>query len=86
MPTEKQKMLAGGLYHAGDPELQADQAAAQRWMARYNDTAARVGLDRAARHRLLAEGLGTVGEGAVVRPPFHCDYGYNIHLGRDVFM
>lgn len=86
MATEKQKMLAGELYHAGDPELQADMAAAQRWMARYNDTAARVGLDRAARHRLLAEGLGTVGEGAVVRPPFHCDYGYNIHLGAGVFM
>jgi maltose O-acetyltransferase len=26
-----------------------------------------------------------VGEGVVVRPPFYCDYGYNIRLGRGVF-
>jgi maltose O-acetyltransferase len=35
---------------------------------------------------LLAEQFGAVGEGAVIRPPFHCDYGYNIHLGKDVFL
>jgi hypothetical protein len=29
MRTEKQKMLAGELYHAGDPEIQADQATAK---------------------------------------------------------
>ncbi|SFE26918.1 sugar O-acetyltransferase [Paracidovorax konjaci] len=86
MTTEKQKMLAGELYHAGDPELQADLAAAQRWMARYNDAAARGALDAPARLRLLAEGLGSVGEGTVVRPPFHCDYGFNIHLGAGVFL
>ena len=34
--TEKQKMLAGELYNAGDPELQADLARAHQWMARYN--------------------------------------------------
>jgi len=36
MRTEKEKMLAGELYHAGAPEIQADQAAAQAWMVRYN--------------------------------------------------
>lgn len=30
--------------------------------------------------------LGGVGEGALVRPPFHCDYGFNIHLGAGVFI
>ena len=34
--SEKQKMLAGELYDAGDPELQADQRAAQAWLVRYN--------------------------------------------------
>jgi hypothetical protein len=29
--TEKQKMLAGDLYNAGAPELQADMAAAHEW-------------------------------------------------------
>jgi maltose O-acetyltransferase len=81
--TEKDKMLAGELYFAGDPELQGDQLAASAWMARYNAASA---LSVAGRHVLLRERLGTVGEGAVIRPPFHCDYGYNIHLGKNVFL
>jgi maltose O-acetyltransferase len=81
--TEKQKMLAGELYHAGDPELQADQAAAKAWMVRYN---AALGASAAERRLLLRERFADVGDGAVVRPPFHCDYGYNIRLGTDVFL
>jgi maltose O-acetyltransferase len=29
-------MLAGELYHANDPELEADRSAAAGWMVRYN--------------------------------------------------
>jgi maltose O-acetyltransferase len=32
------------------------------------------------------ERLGTVGAGAVIRPPFHCDYGFNICLGAGAFL
>lgn len=81
--TEKEKMLAGELYDAGDAELQADMGAAQRWMARYN---AMLGTPPAARRELLVERLAAVGKGAVIRPPFHCDYGYNISLGAGVFL
>jgi maltose O-acetyltransferase len=81
--SEKQKMIAGKLYHASDPELQADQAAAKAWMVRYN---AALGASVADRHRLLLEGLAEVGDRVVVRPPFHCDYGYNIRLGAGVFL
>jgi maltose O-acetyltransferase len=80
---EKQKMLAGELYNPADPELQADMAAAQAWLARFN---ASLGLPAEAARRLLAERLASVGEGAVVRPPFHCDYGFNIALGSGVFL
>jgi hypothetical protein len=38
------------------------------------------------RRALLREILGQVGDGAVVRPPFFCDYGYNIRLGEGVSM
>jgi maltose O-acetyltransferase len=38
------------------------------------------------RRVLLVERLGEVGKGAVIRPPFHCDYGFNIRLGSDVFL
>ncbi len=35
---------------------------------------------------MLRERLAHVGTGAVIRPPFHCDYGYNIHLADGVFL
>jgi maltose O-acetyltransferase len=81
--SEKEKMLAGEPYHPGAPEIQADQAATKEWLVRYN---ASLGLPSGARRALLAERLGAVGEGAVIRPPFHCDYGFNIRLGAGVFL
>jgi maltose O-acetyltransferase len=81
--TEKQKMLAGELYRPGSAELQADQAANKKWLARYN---AAMALPASARHALLSEHLGCVGAGAVIRPPFFCDFGYNIRLGDGVFL
>ncbi len=83
MQTEKQKMLAGDLYHCTDPELQADQQTATEWMVRYNAAFASSNADR---HALLCQLLASVGDGAIIRPPFHCDYGANIHLGRNVFV
>ncbi|MET3667735.1 sugar O-acetyltransferase [Caulobacter sp. 1776] len=80
MKTQKQRMLAGELYTADDPELQADQAANQAWMDRYNAP----GQDQ--RPALLAEHLGAVGERVTIRAPFHCDYGYNIKIGDGVFL
>lgn len=73
----------GEHYHAGDPEIQTDQAAAKAWMVRYN---AALGATAAERRALLRELLPQVGDGAVIRPPFHCDFGYNIKLGPDVFL
>jgi maltose O-acetyltransferase len=79
--TEKQKMLAGAL--SNDPEIQADQRSAKAWMVRYN---AALGATPEERRELLRERLAAVGNGAVIRPPFHCDYGYNISLGADIFL
>ena len=75
-------MLAGELYRP-DAELAAEQAAAKAWMARYN---AALALPVSDRHALLCERLAHVGKDAVIRPPFFCDYGYNIHLGDGVFL
>ncbi|KAA2234820.1 sugar O-acetyltransferase [Salinarimonas soli] len=81
--TEKEKMLAGELYHASGPELVADAARAHRLMHAYNGT----GIDEEPRRREILDGLlGRVGTGVVLRPPFYCDYGYNIRLGDGVFM
>ena len=83
MRTEKQKMLAGELYDPSDPELQAEMAANKAWMAKYNATMARSASER---HELLKARLGFVGAGAVIRPPFFCDYGFNIRIGAGVFL
>lgn len=84
MPTtQKQKMLAGALYDPADPEIQADLAAAHAWLARFN---ASLALPPAQRRAILAERLAAVGQGVDVRPPFHCDYGFNIALGDRVFL
>ncbi len=81
--SEKQKMLAGEPYHAGDPELIADHQAALAWMARYNAAST---LPADERRAMLAQRLARVGDGAVIRAPFHCDYGYNIAIGEGVFL
>jgi len=81
--SEKEKMLAGELYRAVGPELAADNLRADRLLRAYNATDA----DEVERRiTILAELLGAAGEGTVVRRPFHCDYGYNIRLGRGTFV
>ena len=80
--TEKQKMLAGELYRP-DAELAAEQSATKAWIVRYN---AALALPVSQRHAILSERLAHVGKGAVIRPPFFCDYGYNILLGDGVFL
>ncbi|MBX9932803.1 MAG: sugar O-acetyltransferase [Methylobacterium sp.] len=81
--TQKQLMLAGEMYQPGDPEIRADAARCFDWLVRYNQMLA---VPAAERRGMLAELFAEVGEGAVVRPPFHCDFGFNIHLGAHVFL
>ncbi|WP_342359384.1 sugar O-acetyltransferase [Terrarubrum flagellatum] len=83
MHSEKQKMLAGELYDANDPEIQADLLTTQRWLARYN---ASLGSTPDELLSQLRERLGAASDGSLIRPPFHCDYGFNIRLGRGVFL
>ncbi|MFC7704293.1 sugar O-acetyltransferase [Plastorhodobacter daqingensis] len=80
MDSEKARMLAGAPYRADDPELAAERARAEAFLQQINTG------PPAQRPALLGQLLGTMGEGAVIRPPFHCDYGYNIRLGADVFL
>jgi maltose O-acetyltransferase len=83
MQTEKQKRDAGDWFLPSDPAILAELAATSAWMARYHLA---LGQPESTWEGLLREHLGTVGEHVIVRPPFHCDYGYNIHLGSRVFL
>ena len=77
-------MLAGELYRADDPELVRERLRARELTARLQLRATRT--TKAGRRSLLGELLGSVGEGAWIEPPFHCDYGWNISLGAGAFL
>jgi maltose O-acetyltransferase len=81
--TDKEKMLAGKLYRPDDAELQADIAANHVWLDEYNGSVAKSAAERLV---LLRQRLGGAGNGAVIRPPFFCDYGYNIRIGPNAFL
>jgi maltose O-acetyltransferase len=80
--SQRERMLAGDLYLADDPELIAMNLRAMRLMEAFNASGAD---DRDERHRLLGELLGAFGEGAAIRPPFYCDYGSHIRFGAGSF-
>lgn len=81
--TEREKMLAGELYLASDPELVAGRRNARRLTRLYNGTTEDEDEER---FRLLRELLGAMGEGTYIEPPFRCDYGYNIFAGERLYI
>ncbi len=80
---QKAKMLAGELYQASDPELQAAHLRAQALLARFNATPADADEQRQS---LLTALFARLGEGTVIKPLLRCDYGSNIAVGARSFM
>ncbi len=78
----RERMLAGDLYIADDPEIAEHSSAAQDLMAAYNSTSVRQG---GLRRRLLEELLGSIGEGTEIRPPLYVDYGAHLTIGARCF-
>ena len=76
--TERQKMLAGELYRASDPELVAMRNRCRDVTAGYNSTRS---SDVDVRRALLNRILGKMSPVIEIEPPFRCDYGVNIFLG-----
>ena len=81
--TEKEKMIAGQMYDAKDPELTADRERARLLFQQINQMNE---LEKTERDLLFYELLGHAGEHLWIDPPFYCDYGYNIHAGDHFFM
>jgi maltose O-acetyltransferase len=82
MRTEKEKMLNGELYFAGDPELIKERLNARRLTRLFNQT---LETDDNQRIELLKKLFGSSGQNLYVEPTFRCDYGYNIHVGDNFF-
>ncbi|HUH21539.1 MAG TPA: maltose acetyltransferase domain-containing protein, partial [Gaiellaceae bacterium] len=66
--SQRERMLAGDLYIADDPELARDALRAAELTKAFNDSSP---SDSTERRRILVELLGSLGEGTEIRPPFY---------------
>lgn len=83
MKTEKEKMLSNELYNHKDAELTKERNHAYELTLRYNQTK---DDETELRTSILQQLAGKLGNNVVIKPPFQCDYGYNLILGDNVFM
>lgn len=81
--TNRERMLAGDLYIADDPE---SGRLHQRGMALADSYHRAVLAEDPGARAMLADLLGTLGEDATVTPPLFVDYGENIHIGARTFI
>ncbi|MBQ7637325.1 MAG: sugar O-acetyltransferase [Clostridia bacterium] len=79
--TEKEKMAAGTAFCTGDAQLLADKARARERAEAYN----RSPENDEEREKMLSGLFAECGAGIRIKPPFHCDYGYRIFLGKNFF-
>lgn len=82
MNTEREKMLAGELYNPLDSELNQARERARDLCQDLNATRE---SPQEERRRILQELFGRGGDDVWLQPPFYCDYGSNILLGKKCF-
>lgn len=81
--TNRERMLAGDLYIADDPDSGRLAQRAVQLAAEYHRASIE---DEAAARPHLEELLGFLGEGAFVKAPLFVDYGQNIRIGARTFI
>lgn len=81
--SERDKMAAGEWYNCVDAELDLLRLAAANAIFEHNSLPPSSRGDIATALRDL---LGAAGTGCRIEAPFHCAYGFNIHLGEGVFL
>lgn len=79
----RERMLAGDLYIADDPEIEELSRRAHALMTAYDATTPRQGP---LRRRLLEELLGSLGDETEIRPPLYVDFGVHISIGARCFV
>ncbi|GAA3441677.1 maltose O-acetyltransferase [Planomonospora venezuelensis] len=80
--TNRERMIAGDLYIADDPELEAALGRAAALAHRYGELHP---TDPAAARSVLEELLGSIAPDAHIRPPLYVDYGSHITVGSGTF-
>ncbi|EPF9308309.1 sugar O-acetyltransferase [Vibrio vulnificus] len=78
--TEREKMLAGEPYNAWDEELYALRIECRKTLQRLNNA-----IPDSTEWREAIDQLIPHSQGAYLEPPFRCDYGANITLGKNFY-
>ncbi len=73
-------MLRGELYNPADEELSEERKKARALMHAYNQT-----NDQQEREETIIELIGKSDGQPVFEGTFKCDYGYNVHVGKNFF-
>lgn len=80
--SEKEKMLSGLPYLAIDETLIKERRHAKRLLRQLNVTEY---LVTKTAKKIIKELIPNTGKNFYIEPPFHCDYGFNIHCGENVY-
>ena len=78
----KEKMLAGLPFDTHDADLGREREKATRLLQKFNTLT----LFDGAYREILRELLPNTTTECLIRPPFFCDYGYNIYIGEGGFI
>ncbi|WP_028592410.1 sugar O-acetyltransferase [Paenibacillus massiliensis] len=78
MDNKKEKVF----YERGTSDLREKSLRAQKLVRAFNNCDPEDGQEQG---QLIRELFGSVGEGVSIEHNFHCDLGYNIHVGRNFY-
>lgn len=81
MKTEREKMLAGEPYLASDKALYDDRIACRKSLQIFNNSIPNTSEWREAIQSLIPSST----ESTYIEPPFRCDYGSNIIVGKNFY-
>lgn len=80
--TNEEIMSMGGTYHTNTKKLDEDKKISRTLTEEYNRTSE---YEPEKRDGILYKLLGSRKEKCFFKPPFHIDYGYNLHVGENFF-
>ena len=80
--TELDKLLAQEMFYNGDPKISAIKSRARDLADQYSAPREN---EPGRRLALLKDLFGSCDDDIFIKPPFHCDYGFNIHVGKKFF-
>ena len=80
--TEKEKMISGQPYFANGKELFTERQNAKEMVFDFNNSHPK---ELKFRSEIIKKLFGKTEKGFYIEPPFRCDYGYNISVGKNFY-